>query len=488
MRLYIHMMLGGSICTLLYILFNHAGSCELPLKWRRAFLRVNMAVYLLPLPYLAAKGKEAFRYFLEKSGRAFLEKRRPGIIDTASVWESIFIMDEDGKLLYITGYQKWLPVVGIMAAIFLALTVSWLFLYLRTCRRYRRTAIFSARFSEEAGNEITKGHLRKRVRIGYSPCITTPLTVGIVRPVILLPEGMRPGIPKSSLADISCGLSSGVPAGGREYEASRESIICHELNHISGRDMAGRFFAFAVVAMGWFNPLAFYLLKEEMAVSEMLCDEAAVKGSTKKEKSDYIRCMIEAGACAKEAGMTAASFAASKSLLEERVKRLIGKHGKGLWRREAAAVIMAVCFAAGSIPALAYEMPGKYTVVREDSFGLDEGWKDVDMTTFISYEDIEKAYGEYRHRELLFMGDNGRLCCIDSFGMESENRDGEPCSHNYVPGILAQHVVNAYGSCIVATWEAEGCAGCGEVAATGRRLATAGSSRCIHVPKEAVTR
>lgn len=60
-------MLGGSIYTLLYILFNHILPCELPLRWRRIFLRANIALYLIPIPLLAAQIKKGFQYLLEKT-------------------------------------------------------------------------------------------------------------------------------------------------------------------------------------------------------------------------------------------------------------------------------------------------------------------------------------------------------------------------------------------------------------------------------------
>lgn len=85
--------------------------------------------------------------------------------------------------------------------------------------------------------------------------------------------------------------------------------------------------------------------------------------------------------------------------------------------------------------------------MTEKSYAMDEGRENVDRVVFIAGEDIEKAYQEFRHRELLFMGDNGRICCIDSFEMENknENREKESCQHDYKPGIVAQHIRTSYG-------------------------------------------
>lgn len=80
--------------------------------------------------------------------------------------------------------------------------------------------------------------------------------------------------------------------------------------------MLGKFLAFIVVAVEWFNPLSYYLLREEMAVSEMLCDMVALEGRTKKEKSDYIRCLMETVQKKGDSKMLAASLTSSGSLQE----------------------------------------------------------------------------------------------------------------------------------------------------------------------------
>lgn len=68
MRLYVCMTACGSICTLMYILLNSVLSYELPLKWRRGLLRVNILFYLLPLPWFAAELKVILRTLLDIEG------------------------------------------------------------------------------------------------------------------------------------------------------------------------------------------------------------------------------------------------------------------------------------------------------------------------------------------------------------------------------------------------------------------------------------
>ena len=124
MRLYVHMMACGSICTLLYIFFKCALPWELPLKYRKTFLRINALLYLLPVPWLAAQVKGWLKLFLEKAGMVFPERTLSNITDTTSVWESTLFFDADKKLLYITGYRNWLTVIAGGALIFTVLAAG----------------------------------------------------------------------------------------------------------------------------------------------------------------------------------------------------------------------------------------------------------------------------------------------------------------------------------------------------------------------------
>ena len=49
----------------MYILFNTILPYELPLKWKRWLLRINITFYLLPVPWLVAELKGAIRMLLE---------------------------------------------------------------------------------------------------------------------------------------------------------------------------------------------------------------------------------------------------------------------------------------------------------------------------------------------------------------------------------------------------------------------------------------
>ena len=325
------MMLCGSICTLLYIFFNSILPYELPLKWKRFLIRVNIGFYLLPLPWFAAEMKELARWLLEKTGMIFKQNRRADVFDATSVWKSFIVLDGDGKIIRVTGYQKILPVITAVLAICLVLLAGWVVLYMRTCSRYKRNMVFL-----DADHYLKDKNKGRRIAVGVSPCVLSPVTVGVIRPVILFPVDYQ------------------------KYKNSVNEVILHELNHVSCMDIVERFAGFAVVVVHFFNPLAYYLFGESFAVSEMLSDEAAVKGRTKKQKADYIRCIMEASERTDYLRIIAPSLGVYKSLLRRRMEKIMGKNKKKVWKKQTVVAAVAVCALAGSIPALAYQKPCEY--------------------------------------------------------------------------------------------------------------------------------
>lgn len=131
---------------------------------------------------------------LVKAGISFPDNERSKNIDTVSIWKSIHVVDGDGNLLYMTGYRNWLAVIAGGCLIFLALAVGRLVVYLTICRQYKRMAEFPGERYVRAG--------KKKVRIGTSVCVDSPLTVGIIKPVVLFPDGALDGLPEGELNGI----------------------------------------------------------------------------------------------------------------------------------------------------------------------------------------------------------------------------------------------------------------------------------------------
>ncbi len=450
MRLYVHMMLCGSICTLTYIFFNRILPYELPLKWRRLLIRINIAFYLLPVPWLAAEGKELSCWLLEKAGMIFARRKTDNTFDAASVWDSFIVLNEDGRIMWITGIQKLLPILLPVLCVCVSVLAGWLFLYMWTSSKYRKNMVFL-----DTGDYAKHINTKVKVAVGVCPCVTSPLTVGLVKPVILFPVDYH------------------------KYENAMEAVLLHELNHVLCADIVERFFCFMVVVIHFWNPLAYNLLREHVAVSEMLGDEAAVKGRSKKQKADYIRCIMEASQKTNHGNRMVLSLGKTKSLLRKRMEQIMESNKKKKMKKWAAAVVVSLCALAGSIPALAYEKPREYVQCG------GEDWNENDILVFSQTGEknpLEGNFMDFSHGETLFVsgdGKNTEYIMIDNQIGQLQNI----CAHSYISGTIAEHVRHTDGSCTVVTYQAQKCTKCGS-AVSGDEIAVFTYKSCPHAKTE----
>lgn len=100
------------------------------------------------------------------------------------------------------------------------------------------------------------------VRLLVSPSIASPMTWGIIRPVVLLP------IDADDWA-----------------EDRRRSVLLHELAHIKRGDSLVQFVAQLGCALHWINPLAWHALKKMRMEQEKACDDLVLVNGTRA--SDY---------------------------------------------------------------------------------------------------------------------------------------------------------------------------------------------------------
>jgi len=433
MRLYVHMILCGSTCTLLYWILNRFCPRELPLACRRIFLRVNAALYLLPVPWLVAQLKGYAKRILEMAGMVFPEGGHPDVMDLTNIWKSYLIYDENGRLIHVSGYERWLPFLLAGALVYLVLTGGWLIRYLRICSRYKKG-------TEQLDKEqyVRDERLRRRVRIASSSRIASPVTLGVFRPVILL------------------------PANREQFERGMEGVMLHELGHVTGRDMPVRLLLAVVRMTMWFNPLVHYLAREELAVSEMLCDEAAVKGRTKAEKADYMRCVLEAADRQVTSKLTVASLGAPKRLLTERMERIMENNRKKIWKRELAAIIMAGCFLISGIPAYAYQDPVKI-LGNNGSYAKENGWETTDMGIFTPERENKETPIDFSQSDHIFISDEGVTYFVDEDSLDESGQQRASCAHNYETGTYSYHKKNSDGGCTVTTYNGKRCVKCGNV-------------------------
>jgi bla regulator protein BlaR1 len=124
---------------------------------------------------------------------------------------------------------------------FLGITVSWL-------ARWRR-------INAAVRDGSSLQHLELPIKAVSSPTLLEPGVFGILRPVLLLPEGIE----------------------GRLSPAQLELIVAHEMCHVRRRDNLTAAIHMVAETIFWFHPIVWWIGKRLVEERERCCDEEVLK-------------------------------------------------------------------------------------------------------------------------------------------------------------------------------------------------------------------
>lgn len=144
--------------------------------------------------------------------------------------------------------------------------VIFLALYLNCLRRFKTALPLKNTFLEQW---LERNRLLRKVRICQSDRISSPLTYGVVRPVILLPRQMV-----------------------QEDGYKMEYILQHELVHIRRFDGVWKFAMAAALCLHWFNPLVWAMYVFMNRDLELSCDEEVLRVFGTKARKGYALTLI----------------------------------------------------------------------------------------------------------------------------------------------------------------------------------------------------
>ncbi len=109
--------------------------------------------------------------------------------------------------------------------------------------------------------------IAKEVRLQICSSVSSPMVLGFISPVIILPQ-----------ADFSMGELS--------------HILRHELVHLKRKDLWYKSLVFIAAAIHWFNPVSYLMAKAIAAQCEISCDAEVVKNSDMGGRQQYCETII----------------------------------------------------------------------------------------------------------------------------------------------------------------------------------------------------
>lgn len=251
------MSISGSIVFLLYLLTKPFSNRCLTARWQYNFLKICMAFYLIP--YQCFQSKYLTLYNLLFGTGEAVNPLRNGVL-TFEDQNTIFITS-DGRM----HYKYWLPLL-LFSSIWICAVAIVLY---RQIKKYRscRDSLFLLSETSDAKIYDTAVHRHnvapsrhgRHIRIIVCPLVRTPFSIGLFRPVVVLPK-------QNAAEDLSLYLS-------------------HEWHHIKNHDMLWKFLSFITILLHWYNPLAYLLFHEVCAASEKTCD---VNPSPSRKKRQWM--------------------------------------------------------------------------------------------------------------------------------------------------------------------------------------------------------
>jgi BlaR1 peptidase M56 len=200
------------------------------------------------------------------------------------------------------------------------------------------TGAFAARRLRQRSARLSPGDFefwpRATKVIAESPDVATPVSVGLVSPLILLPADWR-----------------------RWSADTLVAVLVHENAHVRRRDPLVGIVAVLNRAIFWFHPLAWWLENAVTSAAEEACDDEAVRALGNPGR--YAQVLLEMARAARHKGgcvTWAGSGVGGRTTVERRIRRLLGGGALGEPRLRSLAALAAcatvIVAAAASRPAI----------------------------------------------------------------------------------------------------------------------------------------
>lgn len=159
--------------------------------------------------------------------------------------------------------KRSLPLTALAGTFWLAGTVSVIFWQCGRYGRMRKRLLAASASTNAFDDAIREAGVRASVRV--LPGSTCPVTLGIFRPVVLLPGEQVPFL-----------------------------AVRHELTHIKRHDLAGKTLLFLACAFYWFDPLVWRMARVAGEDMEAACDAQLTREMTSAEKRAYGELLLKA--------------------------------------------------------------------------------------------------------------------------------------------------------------------------------------------------
>ena len=309
------MSVAGGVLILFIVLIRALAIHRLPKTtflalWMIAALRLLLP-FSIPLPFNIHIGLDVFSDVVQELPSGNIASTLPG--DSPPSYDIGTAVPSPATEHISTFEILWLVGVLLLAIYF---SIS----YFRSMRKFRMSIPDNTPYIQ---NWLTAHQISRPLAVRSSDLISSPLTYGILHPVILLPKKLD-----------------------RNDQAALQYVLTHEYVHIRRFDAITKILFAAVLCIHWFNPLVWGMYVLANRDTELSCDAWVIRMTGVKNRSSYALMLIKMEE--RRNGMSALWNHFGKNAISERIEAIMKFKKTSIW-----ACILALALIAGATTAFA---------------------------------------------------------------------------------------------------------------------------------------
>ena len=425
MPLLFSMSLFGTIAAVIYLFIEPLAKRYFSVTWRRRYLICNILCFVFP-----------FQYFFGVGYRNFLSSVYRKVVPQKPV-EKLPYEDMTGDIIQISPQGIYMKDSYIYILLICSVVIGLVLLY-HQLRKYQMIKKYLTKNQQV----VERGD---KVRILRCEDIKTPFTIGIRKPMIVIPD--------------------------MEWQPKDLAyVVEHEMTHIRQWDNLIKLLALVMICIHFYNPFAYYILYKWGVVAELCCDAKVLAGKKKEEVNEYGLLVIRMAEDKREHRLLPVmGFNIQNKEMEERIRTM--KKGKKKVKplvRVMGAGIMGIAMFMSSLSVFAYDTK---SVWFTDELGGEIYFWEGDSYLDVWFPPVAEE-GEW-----LFIAEDGTVMSVENGNAEASTY--ATCRHSYVSGTATQHTKNASGGCTMKVYEAKKCSKCG-TEKIGSLIRTLSEVKCPH--------
>ena len=407
------MSVAGGVLILFIVVIRAVAIHRLPkttffVLWLIAALRLLLPLSIpLPggLPVNVASISDAVQDFAAQN---FVQGNEEGSSSTQA--PPSFAPDvEPGEQFQATAQEiERVPVfVVVWRAGSLLLAAYFTISYLRSLQKFRMSLPDNTPYVQRW---LSEHRITRPLEVRSSDLISSPLTYGILRPVILLPKKFD-----------------------RSDETALQYVLAHEYIHIRRFDAITKILFAATLCVHWFNPLVWVMYVLANRDVELSCDGCVLRMLGEKEKSAYARALIRMEE--RKSGMSALYSHFSKNAITERIEAIMK-----FKKTSIAACALALVVTVGATTAFA--------VSSSDGNGA-HSWISRDDATLIDLESINAKFSNTGTDAIQFADEADEPKLIDLTDAGSIFENGELAMVELLDDNSTGRILESAGDCFM---------------------------------------